>query len=66
MNMTCKIAMDLAELYHADLVSAESAKTIREHLKGCESCRKYYKEYEALRHRPLVRLKDPMRYAANR
>lgn len=51
MNMTCKIAMDLAELYHAKLVSEESAQAIRAHLKGCENCRKYYKEYETLRRR---------------
>lgn len=56
MNMTCKIAMDLAELYHAKVVSAESARTIREHLKGCSACRQYYKEFEAVRqHRTAMR-----------
>lgn len=49
MNMTCKVAMDLSELYHAKLVSPESAQEIRAHLKDCEKCRKYYKEYEAVR-----------------
>ena len=56
MNMTCKVAMDLSELYHAKLVSPESAQEIRAHLKDCEKCRKYYKEYDAVsRHKPVVR-----------
>lgn len=56
MNMTCKVAMDLSELYHAKLVSPESAQEIRAHLKNCEKCRSYYKEYETLRkQKPPVR-----------
>ncbi len=55
MNMTCKIAMDLAELYKAGIVSKESADAIRRHLRSCEACRKYYKDCEAAsRHRFLV------------
>ena len=46
MNMTCKVAMDLAELYKADLVSEESAVAIRAHLKTCPDCRRYYREYD--------------------
>lgn len=46
MNMTCKVAMDLAELYKADLVSEESAEEIRAHLKTCPNCRRYYREYD--------------------
>ena len=33
MNMNCKIAMDLVELYKSDVVSRETADAIREHLK---------------------------------
>lgn len=55
MNMTCKIAMDLAELYKAGIVSKESAEAIRSHLHSCEACRRYYRECEtAVRHRFLV------------
>ncbi len=51
MNMTCKVAMDLTELYKAHLVSAESAAEIRAHLRSCPACRRHYKEYDALRGR---------------
>lgn len=48
MSMNCKIAMDLAELYKADLVSPETAAAIRAHLKTCPDCRKYYREYDLI------------------
>ena len=51
MNMTCNTARDLTELYKADLVSEESAKAIRAHLKTCPSCRRYYREYDLLDHK---------------
>ncbi len=54
MNMTCKVAIDLAELYLAGVVSEESAKAIRGHLKTCAACRKYYNAYEAMQHRELA------------
>ncbi len=47
MNMTCEIVRDLVELYQEKIVSRESAESIREHLKGCPECRKYYREYIA-------------------
>ena len=48
MNMTCNFAKDLAELYHENLVSPETADAIRSHLKTCTQCRNYYREYQAL------------------
>ncbi|MDE6088868.1 MAG: zf-HC2 domain-containing protein [Oscillospiraceae bacterium] len=48
MNMTCNFAKDLAELYHENLVSPETADAIRSHLKTCTQCRKYYREFQAL------------------
>ncbi len=57
MNMTCKIAMDLCELYHSRLVSEESARAVRQHLRGCENCRRYYKNYENVsRQKPTLRI----------
>ncbi len=50
MNMTCEIIRDLAELYQENIVSRESAQTIREHLKTCPECRKYYQDYDAVEH----------------
>lgn len=46
MNMNCKIAMDLTELYKSDVVSKETAEAIRGHLKTCPDCRRYYREYD--------------------
>lgn len=48
MNMTCNFAKDLAELYHENLVSPETADAIRSHLKTCADCRNYYREFRAL------------------
>jgi hypothetical protein len=38
--------MDLTELYKSDVVSEETAKAVREHLKTCPDCRRYYREYD--------------------
>ncbi|MDE6731123.1 MAG: zf-HC2 domain-containing protein [Oscillospiraceae bacterium] len=64
MNMTCNFAKDLAELYHENLVSPETADAIRSHLKTCTDCRKYYREFRALQGQKSVdvipeRLKNP-------
>lgn len=48
MNMTCSTVRDLTELYKADLVSEESDKAIRAHLKTCPECRRYYRKYDLL------------------
>ncbi|MBQ9111786.1 MAG: zf-HC2 domain-containing protein [Oscillospiraceae bacterium] len=48
MNMTCKLVRDLAELYQENIVSRESAQAIREHLKDCPECRRYYRDYDAV------------------
>ncbi len=48
MNMTCKIVRDLVELYQENIVSHESAEAIQAHLKTCEECRKYYREYDSV------------------
>lgn len=36
----CRIVQDLMPLYVEDLLSEESAKTVRSHAEGCEECRK--------------------------
>lgn len=61
MNMTCSFAMDLAELYHENLVSPETADAIRSHLKTCTHCRNYYREYQTVRNQkptPAVKISD--------
>lgn len=54
MNMTCKIARDLVELYQENIVSRESAESIRAHLKTCSACRKYYREYHEIEKKELM------------
>lgn len=51
MNITCNFARDLAELYHENLVSPETADAIRAHLKTCPQCRNYYREFQNLQKR---------------
>ncbi len=55
MNMSCKVVMDLVELYKEEIVSKESAESIRAHLKGCPDCRRFYRDFEATRRKQLLR-----------
>lgn len=47
MIITCDIAMDLIALYNDGLASESSVQAIKEHLKTCPTCRKYFKDYKA-------------------
>ncbi len=64
MNMTCKVVMDLVELYHEGIVSQESAEEIRAHLRSCEKCRSYYRQFDRVRRQKLLSEPDPV-YAAD-
>ncbi len=55
MNMTCKMVMDLVELYKEGIVSRESAEAIREHLKTCPECRSCYQNYDSVKSRQFPR-----------
>ena len=46
MNLSCNVVMDLTSLYKDGLASAETVKAVREHLKECPSCRRYYRNYD--------------------
>ncbi len=59
MNMTCKVVMDLVELYHEGIVSQESAEEIRAHLKNCEKCRSYYRQFDRVRRQKLLAQPEP-------
>ena len=54
MNMSCKIAVDLAELYYEGLLSPETEKAIKTHLGGCPECRAYYQNLKAVRKRKIA------------
>ena len=40
--MECKVIRDLIPLYKENMLSDESKKLVKEHLKTCSSCRNYY------------------------
>ena len=40
MKTECNVIKDLLPLYVEDMVSAETARVINEHLKGCDECQK--------------------------
>ncbi len=46
MEITCDMAMDLAELYVSGAASDDSAHAVREHLKTCRECRRFYDGYK--------------------
>lgn len=39
MNISCDIIKDLLPLYHDDVCSDDSKRTVEEHLSHCENCR---------------------------
>jgi len=43
MSCNCDVIMDLLPLYVDGVASRESARTVKEHLKTCTSCKEYYK-----------------------
>ena len=45
MNWKCDVVTDLAPLYHDGVASKASRKLVKEHLRECPECRKYYKKY---------------------
>ncbi len=46
MEITCNIAMDLVDIYSSGVASEDTESAVREHLKTCRDCRKFYDEYK--------------------
>ncbi len=44
--MKCEIIRDLMPLYLDDVCSVETKKVVKEHLAGCEECRKYMQQMQ--------------------
>lgn len=68
MKNECSIVRDLLPLYAENMVSSDTAAFVKEHLKGCEACRKEYertKEPEPAQEMsdaaPLLKLRRKMR-----
>lgn len=46
MEITCDIAMDLVELYTSGVASDDSKEAVKNHLKSCKECRRFYEGYK--------------------
>jgi len=46
MKITCNLAMDLVDVYTNSVASEETVNIVKEHLRECPACRKYYSEYK--------------------
>ena len=45
MNSECDVVMDLAGVYFDKTAACETEAFIKEHLKNCENCRNFYKQF---------------------
>ena len=46
MKITCNLAMDLVDVYTNSVAREETVNIVKEHLRECPACRKYYSEYK--------------------
>lgn len=53
MNLDCNIVMDLVSLYHDKEVSFVTKLEVDKHIRKCENCKKYYKDYRILPQSPF-------------
>ena len=54
MNINCEMAHDLLPMYKDKCLSPSSEAALREHLKGCDSCKKYLRAYKARQKEDLM------------
>ncbi|HOP11075.1 MAG TPA: zf-HC2 domain-containing protein [Oscillospiraceae bacterium] len=45
MNLNCDATLDLISLYWDGTLSASTRAAVREHLRGCPTCRNQYQQY---------------------
>ena len=46
MEITCDIAMDLVDVYTSRAASEDTEAAVRDHLKSCKECRRFYDGYK--------------------
>ena len=56
MKLSCDIIRDLLPLYAEELASGDSQAAVREHLDGCEDCRR---TYEKMKESPVIIREEP-------
>lgn len=52
MSLDCNVVMDLVSLYNDKEVSFVTKLAIDNHMKDCENCKGYYKDYKILPQKP--------------
>lgn len=50
MSLNCDIVMDCVSIYKDGLASEGTKKAVESHLKECPDCKKYYRQYDSIRH----------------
>ena len=60
MNLNCDAVTDMISLYWDNTLSASTRTAVREHLRGCPSCRKQYQQY-AQAARIAIQRPEPMK-----
>ena len=54
MNSECDIVMDLSGIYFDKTAAYETNEFIKNHLKNCENCRKFYKQFSMFKKRKKI------------
>jgi len=49
MSLNCEIVLDLAGRYFDGTASAETVRAVREHLKSCPDCNRFYRHFGLLK-----------------
>ncbi|MDD6035916.1 MAG: zf-HC2 domain-containing protein [Lachnospiraceae bacterium] len=59
MSLSCNVVQDLIVLFQEGVVSEETRRDIRAHLKECRECRRVYREYAFLNREEFHSAKEP-------
>lgn len=57
-KMNCETVRDLIPICIDEIASKESARAVREHIRKCRACKKYYNSYKINKDEPIVNKKE--------